>query len=44
MDGGVIGGSGESEIWELLDADETVEDSTIYLVAAALQGDEEMAD
>jgi hypothetical protein len=29
---------------ELFDADETVADETVYLVAAALQGDEELAE
>ncbi|GAA2771377.1 AAA family ATPase [Mycolicibacterium pallens] len=38
------GGSVEAEVWELLDTDDTVADKTVYLVAAALQGDEELAD
>lgn len=39
-----LGGSVEAEIWGLLDADDAVGDETVYLVAAALQGDEELAD
>ncbi len=39
-----LGSSVESEVWELLDADDAVADETVYLVAAALQGDEELAD
>lgn len=44
MDGAGLGGSVEAEVWELLDADESVAEETAYLVAAALQGDEELAD
>lgn len=33
----------EAEIWELFDADQTVRDDIVYLVAAALQGDDELA-
>jgi len=36
-------GSVEEEVWELFDADEMVADDTVYLVAAALQGDDELA-
>ena len=39
-----LGGSVEAEVWELFDADETVTDETVYLVAAALQGDQELAE
>ena len=39
-----LGGSSRSEVWELFDADETVADETVYLVAAALQGEEELAE
>lgn len=42
VDGGGLGGSVEAEVWELLDADETLADETAYLVAAALRGDEEL--
>ncbi|MBA0048527.1 AAA family ATPase [Mycobacteroides sp. LB1] len=44
MDGSGLGDSVEAEIWELLDADETMTEDTIYLVAAALQGDDELTD
>ncbi|WP_396925854.1 AAA family ATPase [Mycolicibacterium sp.] len=44
LDGEKLGSSVESEVWELLDADDAVADETVYLVAAALQGDEELAD
>lgn len=44
VDGGKPGGAVEAEIWELFDTDETVGDETVYLVAAALQGDAELAD
>lgn len=43
MDGGESGKSVEAEVWELLDADAAVADETTYLVAAALQGHEELA-
>lgn len=36
-------GSVETEVWELLDADHGVADETIYLVAAALDGDDALA-
>ncbi|OBG45789.1 hypothetical protein A5670_07630 [Mycolicibacterium fortuitum] len=39
-----LGNSVEVEVWELLDADEAVKDETVYLVAAALQSDEALAD
>jgi ABC-type lipoprotein export system ATPase subunit len=42
MDGTGLGGSVEAEVWELFDADEAVADETVYLVAAALQGDNEL--
>ncbi|MCH9703140.1 MAG: AAA family ATPase [Actinomycetia bacterium] len=44
MDGGRIGDSVEAEVWELLDADAAVADETVYLVAAALRGDAELAE
>ena len=44
VDGSGLGGSVEEEIWGLLDADEAVADDTVYLVAAALKGDQELAD
>ena len=44
VDSGELGGSVESEIWELLDADQAVADDIVYVVAAALRGDEELAD
>lgn len=44
MDGASGGKSVEAEVWELLDSDESVADETAYLVAAALQGDAELAD
>jgi energy-coupling factor transporter ATP-binding protein EcfA2 len=44
VDGVGLGGSVEAEVWELLDADGTVTDETVYLVAAALQGDDELAE
>jgi energy-coupling factor transporter ATP-binding protein EcfA2 len=43
VDGVGVGGSVEAEVWELFDSDDTVTDETVYLVAAALQGDEELA-
>ena len=36
-------GSVEAEVWDLFDADQGVADETVYLVAAALQGDHELA-
>ncbi|GLP76381.1 hypothetical protein TUM20983_34910 [Mycobacterium antarcticum] len=39
-----LGDSVEAEVWELLDADDAVAEDTIYLVAAALQGAEELAE
>lgn len=44
MDGAELGGSVEAEVWELLDADETVSEEIAYLVAAALHGDNELAE
>ncbi|MDA2951069.1 MAG: AAA family ATPase, partial [Actinomycetota bacterium] len=44
VDGSGLGGSVEEEIWGLLDVDEAVADETVYLVAAALKGDQELAD
>lgn len=44
MDGAEVGGSVEAEVWELLDADETVSEEIAYLVAAALHGDNELAE
>ncbi|KGI70631.1 AAA family ATPase [Mycobacterium rufum] len=44
MDGAETGGSVEAEVWELFDADDAVTDETVYLVAAALRGDEELAE
>ncbi|MEW2481726.1 hypothetical protein AB0876_19245 [Mycobacterium sp. NPDC049093] len=44
VDGVGLGGSVEAEVWELLHADDTVTDETVYLVAAALQGNEELAE
>ncbi|MGB3896147.1 MAG: AAA family ATPase [Mycolicibacter sinensis] len=44
MEGAELGGSVEAEVWELLDADETVTEETAYLVAAALHGDAELAE
>nr|WP_046283358.1 AAA family ATPase [Mycobacterium sp. UM_NZ2] len=44
MDGAELGGSVEAEVWELLDADDTVTEETAYLVAAALHGDHELAE
>lgn len=43
VDGAALGGSVEAEVWELFDTDNTVTDETVYLVAAALRGDEELA-
>ncbi|CAJ1497788.1 AAA family ATPase [[Mycobacterium] kokjensenii] len=34
----------EAEVWKLFEADDSVSDDTVYLVAAALQGDEELVD
>ncbi len=39
-----LGDSVETEVWELLDADDEVADETTYLVAAALQCDEALAE
>jgi len=44
VDGAELGGSVEAEVWELLDADETMAEATAYLVAAALQGDAELSE
>ena len=44
MDGGELGRSEKAEVWELLDEDTTVADETVYLVAAALQSAEELAE
>ncbi|MFT9535290.1 AAA family ATPase [Mycobacteroides abscessus] len=44
VDGAELGGSVEAEVWELLDADEAVAEETAYLVAAALQSDEALAE
>lgn len=44
MDGAGLGGSVEAEVWDLLTDNESVADETVYLVAAAMQGDEEFAD
>lgn len=43
VDSGEPDRSVEAEIWELFDADQTVPDDIVYLVAAALQGDDELA-
>jgi recombinational DNA repair ATPase RecF len=43
MDGGGLGSSVEAEIWDLLDTDQTVADRVVYLVAAAIQGDDGLA-
>lgn len=44
VDGVGLGGSVEEEIWQLFDADDRVADGTVYLVAAALHGDEELGE
>src|SRR5690242_13272227 len=44
VDGVGLGGSVEAEVWELFDADDMVTDETVYLVAAALQGDDVLAE
>ncbi|SHP27955.1 RecF/RecN/SMC N-terminal domain-containing protein [Mycobacteroides abscessus subsp. abscessus] len=44
MDGAGLGGSVEAEVWDLLIDNESVADETVYLVAAAMRGDEEFAD
>ncbi|GAB5901040.1 ATP-binding protein [Mycolicibacterium mageritense] len=44
MHGAELGGSVEVEVWDLLDADEVVAEETAYLVAAALQSDEALAE
>ena len=44
MDGVRVGGSVETEVWELLADNEAVADETVYLVAAAMRGDDEFAD
>ncbi|WP_232062536.1 AAA family ATPase [Mycobacterium novum] len=44
VDGAELGGSVEAEVWELLDADETVSEETAYLVAAALHGDDDLTE
>lgn len=44
MDGAGLGGSVEAEVWELLVDHEAVADETVYLVAAAMRGDDEFAD
>lgn len=43
QDGNELGGTVEEEIWHLFDADDTVADDTVFLVAAALRGDAELA-
>lgn len=44
MDGATAGRSVEAEVWELSESDDSVTDETVYLVAAALQGDDALAD
>lgn len=44
VDGAGLGDSVEAEVWELLADNEAVADETTYLVAAALRGDEALAD
>lgn len=44
MNIGELGGSVESEVWALFDADDSITDETVYLVAAALRGDDELAE
>lgn len=44
MDGAELGGSVEAEVWELLADSESVADEIVYLVAAAMRGDGELAD
>jgi ABC-type lipoprotein export system ATPase subunit len=44
VDGAGLGGSVEAEVWELLADNEAVADETVYLVAAAMRGDDEFAD
>jgi len=44
VDAAGLGDSVEAEVWELLDADDVVADETTYLVAAALQSDEALAE
>lgn len=44
MDGAGQGDSVEVEVWDLCDADDKVADDTVYLAAAALRGDEELAE
>jgi ABC-type lipoprotein export system ATPase subunit len=44
VDGTGLGGSVEAEVWELLADNEAVADETVYLVAAAMRGDDEFAD
>lgn len=39
-----LGGSVEAEVWDLLSDNESVADEAIYLVAAAMRGNEELAD
>lgn len=43
MNGAGLGGSAEAEVWELLADNEAVADETVYLVAAAMRGDDEFA-
>jgi ABC-type transport system involved in cytochrome bd biosynthesis fused ATPase/permease subunit len=44
MDEAGLGSSVETEVWDLFEADEAVADETVYLVAAALQGDQALAE
>lgn len=44
VDGAGLGGSVEAEVWELLADNESVAEETVYLVAAAMRGDDEFAD
>jgi energy-coupling factor transporter ATP-binding protein EcfA2 len=44
VNGDGLNRSVETEVWELFDADEAVAEGTVYLVAAALQGDDELAE
>lgn len=44
VDDAGLDGSVEAEVWELLTDNESVADETVYLVAAAMRGDDEFAD
>lgn len=44
VDGAERKGSVEAEVWELFDADDNAAEETLYLVAAALHSDEELAE